>query len=286
MARNGSGTYTVPNTLVSGTTITASDHNENYGDLGDEVTNSVAADGQTSMTGPLKHSSGTAPLPSMTFAADTNTGFFRSSADEIGVALGGVAAFTISDDDIVTSAGLSLFPLIGEIRMWALPTAPTGWFFMRGQAVGLGFPLWRAALIAAGNPYGVSGSDPLLPNMQCRLPAGFDADGLALLTGSTVLGASLGAQTKQLSTANLPAYTPAGTIVDSRTFALSTNYLGTHNGVNNDAPGSGTNASFRSGTITPSGSQPAFTGTAQGGTSTAFSIVQPSIILNFIGRAA
>jgi hypothetical protein len=54
MARNGSGTYSVPNTFVAGETITASGENQNFSDIGAEITNSVAADGQTSMTGPLK----------------------------------------------------------------------------------------------------------------------------------------------------------------------------------------------------------------------------------------
>jgi hypothetical protein len=47
MARNGSGTYTVPNTFTAGTSITASGHNANLVGHAAELTNSVAADGQT-----------------------------------------------------------------------------------------------------------------------------------------------------------------------------------------------------------------------------------------------
>lgn len=89
MARNGSGTYSVPNTFVSGNPITASGPNQNFSDIASEITNSVAADGQTSMTAPLKLSNGTNSAPSATFASDTNTGIYRIGADNIGVTAGG-----------------------------------------------------------------------------------------------------------------------------------------------------------------------------------------------------
>jgi len=89
MARNGSGTYSKVNTFVAGNTITAAGHNDNWDDLVTELTNSVAADGQTSMTGALKLSNGTAGSPAATFASDTNTGLYRIGADNLGFALGG-----------------------------------------------------------------------------------------------------------------------------------------------------------------------------------------------------
>ena len=58
MSRNGSGVYTKVNTFVSGNPVTAAGHNQNWDDLATEMTNSVAADGQTSMTGPFKASTG------------------------------------------------------------------------------------------------------------------------------------------------------------------------------------------------------------------------------------
>lgn len=53
MARNGSGTYSVPNTFVNGTTADADEVNANYTDMGNEITNSIAADGQTTPTANL-----------------------------------------------------------------------------------------------------------------------------------------------------------------------------------------------------------------------------------------
>lgn len=91
-ARNGSGTYTVPNTFSAGTTITASGHNTNWSDLATELTNSVAADGQTPMTGALKGFAGTVSLPGYSFNADTDTGMYRHGANELGFATGGTLA--------------------------------------------------------------------------------------------------------------------------------------------------------------------------------------------------
>ena len=55
MSRNGSGTYTLPagNPVVSGTVIATSWANNTMNDLAAAMTDSVAADGQTPMTGPL-----------------------------------------------------------------------------------------------------------------------------------------------------------------------------------------------------------------------------------------
>lgn len=90
MARNGSGTMSIVNTEVAGQTITASHHNQNYSDIGSEITNSVAVDGQSTMTGPLKTSNGSAAAPSWTFGSDTDSGFYRITANSIGLALDGV----------------------------------------------------------------------------------------------------------------------------------------------------------------------------------------------------
>lgn len=55
MSRNGSGTYSLPagNPVVTGTTISSSWANSTMNDLAAALTDSVAADGQTPMTGNL-----------------------------------------------------------------------------------------------------------------------------------------------------------------------------------------------------------------------------------------
>lgn len=102
MARNGSGNYTKVNTFTAGTPITAASHNQNWDDVAAEITNSVAADGQTTMTGPLKAATGTAGAPSHSFGSDPDTGGYRSGSNEYSVAAGGVQVTKVS------SAGLDI----------------------------------------------------------------------------------------------------------------------------------------------------------------------------------
>ena len=61
MSRNGSGTYTLPagNPVVTGTTITSSWANTSLSDIASALTGSVAADGQTPMTGALNMTNNT-----------------------------------------------------------------------------------------------------------------------------------------------------------------------------------------------------------------------------------
>lgn len=56
MSRNGSGTYTLPagNPVVTGTTIASTWANNTMTDIASALTDSVAADGQTTMTGNLQ----------------------------------------------------------------------------------------------------------------------------------------------------------------------------------------------------------------------------------------
>lgn len=96
MSRNGSGTYSVPNTFVPGTTITAADHNENWSDLAAEMTNSLALDGQSNMTGQLKSAVGSQALPGMAFSGDTSSGFYRPGGSNVCLSLGGTKAMDAS----------------------------------------------------------------------------------------------------------------------------------------------------------------------------------------------
>lgn len=283
MPRNSSGTYTLPeDPFVANTPISSAAVNSDLDDLGDAITESLSRSGEGAMLTTL----GLA-VSGFSYSADPDTGMSRSAANTQVVTVGG-EDWTFTEDDLTAPDGTSLLPLIGEIKMWALPTAPTGWQLLIGQACTTSYPLWRAALIAAGNPYGTSGGDPLFPDMRCVVPAGKDTS-RGLLTGSTVLGALLGEQSRTLLTANLPPYTPSGDIPAEALSSGVTSQFGTTVqgfGAANPATvmvvnGGGGNTLSVTGTV-----DPAFTGIAQGGTSTAFSIVQPTIVINFIGRAA
>jgi hypothetical protein len=107
MARNGSGSYSLPagNPVVTGQTISSTVHNNTMSDLSAEMTNSVAKDGQTTMTGALKMGSQKITgLASGTVRTDGIT--FGQAQDNAGryVAAGGSAnAITLTLSPAITA---------------------------------------------------------------------------------------------------------------------------------------------------------------------------------------
>lgn len=218
MSRNGSGVYSVPNTFVAGGTITASGHNQNWSDLATELTNSVAADGQTSMTGALKASLGSLASPSYTFAADLNTGRYRKSADTMADVCGGTEVVEISSTGVsitgdvnatsVKQAGFALLP-VGSFFPYAGSTAPSGYLFCRGQAISR--TTYAALFAAIGTAYGSGdGSTTFnVPDLTGRVPAGLEASATRLTStyfsgDSTALGATGGSESHTLTAAQIP----------------------------------------------------------------------------------
>jgi len=91
MSRNGSGTYSLPagNPVVTGTTIASTWANNTMNDLASALTDSVAADGQTSMTGNLNlNSNKIVNLATPTLSTDAVT---KAYADAL---VGGAGSFT------------------------------------------------------------------------------------------------------------------------------------------------------------------------------------------------
>lgn len=92
---------------------------------------------------------------------------------------------------------------------------------------------------------------------------------------SRTMGLGVGAETAALVTANLPAYTPTGTV------AVTAHISGSAQGF--AVSGGGTSLLEPGvGTATVTIDSATFTGVAQGGTATAFSIVQPENFMNAI----
>ena len=149
---------------------------------------------------------------------------------------------------------------------WMFSTAPSGWLLIAGQAVTDKHPMLRRALLNDGSPHGVSGSDPLLPDMR-----GAALIGAGTGTGLTprALGAQVGTETHVLTVAQLAAHAHPGSTVDVR----------------------GANESGVLGGSTPIASTGGATTTkavavgSQGG-GQAHPNMQPSIALNWIVRAA
>jgi hypothetical protein len=115
LPRNGAGSYQLPEAaFLPNTPISSSAVNSDLSDIGTALTGSIAADGQTTITGALKGSSGTASAPSYSFSTDLNTGMYRVAADTLGFAAGGSKIVE------VTAAGISItgtFALSGGLTI-------------------------------------------------------------------------------------------------------------------------------------------------------------------------
>lgn len=231
----------------------------------------------------------TQTLPTATARANKFLGFNASGAP---VALDGLTAGTTVSAAMIpvvtaptTAAALTALGLPGALldqlipagTVWdySLTSAPTGFVFPSGQACTSSYPVYRAALVAASSPFGSNGTDPLMPDYRSVVSAGkSNMNGVdnSLLTGANILGAILGVQSRTLLTVNFPPYTPSGSVNAGGSYTV-----GTTSGTFSITPGVGT-------TIPAGGTNPSYTfvGTPQGGTSTPFSIVQPTIAMNKI----
>lgn len=99
-----SGTMSIVNSFSPSTTISSSQVNANFTDIASEITNSLALDGQSTMTAPLKSADGTEALPGITWGGDPNTGFYRSGADTFKAVTGGTTRATFSSAGIDATA--------------------------------------------------------------------------------------------------------------------------------------------------------------------------------------
>lgn len=277
----------VPNTAISSAAV-----NDDFSDIATTLTDSLSRTGLGGMTSALSLS-----LSGFFYQSDPDTGMSRSAANTQVVTVGGVN-WTFTTSDLTSPDGSSLAPLIGEVRIWALPNPPTGWILLYGQACTTTYPLWRAALIAAGNPYGSSGGDPLFPDLRCYVPMGsaFMGGSLSTVVTSTYfganpaqLGAPGGSQNHALVTGELPSITPSGgvSVSDSRTWATAATVVTTGPGTPVGTPSAGATLNVASIAVNASGSSPtgSFSGTPFGNNQP-HTNMQPSIVLNFIGRAA
>jgi microcystin-dependent protein len=178
-------------------------------------------------------------------------------------------------------------PLAAGMDYWG-PTTPNSAFaFPVGQAISR--TTYAALFAIMGTTYGNGdGSTTFnLPDKTGRVSAMKESSATRLTSTyfggtSTTMGAVGGAESKTLVTANLPAYTPVGSISNGAIFI-------SHNAAANGG-GSGTGGGGfplnvpGAASISASQATSSFAGAAQGGTSTPFSIVQPTIISNYIMR--
>lgn len=178
---------------------------------------------------------------------------------------------------------------IGGFLDYAGTTAPNSSFVLPyGQAISRSTYSTLFSLVSTTFGTGDGSTTFNVPDLRGRVVAGKDDMGGSSanrltnaddgLNGDT-LGATGGGETQTLVTGNLPAYTPSGTVTTTASvsgYPVISNttgplgYGGTSNGGN-------LGASLQTYSST-------FTGSAQGGTSTAFGVIQPTIILSKIMR--
>ena len=116
MPRNGSGSYslyTPGNPVVSGTTISSTWANNTLDDIATALTDSVAADGQTPMTGDLDMN-GNAIL----FDLDGDTKIYSSAEDVLDVVINGATDFTFGVNVFNILTGSELDGNAGSTLDW------------------------------------------------------------------------------------------------------------------------------------------------------------------------
>lgn len=289
MPRNGSGVYTLPEAPFSpNTVISSADVNSDFSDIATAMTASLARNGEGGMSAALSLST-----DGVFYSADPDTGVLRTAANTQAVRVGG-EDWTFTTTDLTNPDGVSLLPLLGAITMYMFNTAPTGYVLLYGQQCTSATPLLRAALIAAGSPYGTGGGNPLFPDLRCVVPLGKGNMGgtdRALVTGSTVLAALLGAQSVTLDVTQIPGHTHDGT---SNGESVPHTHLANQPSIKTaNATGlSPVGGNLWGGSDTPTASgNPSvdhvhgFTSNSTGG-GLSHANVQPSIVINFITRAA
>lgn len=182
---------------------------------------------------------------------------------------------------VIANGGLP--PPIGSVIAYTGTSAPSAqWVLCNGQAISRTTFAALFALIGITFGSGDGTTTFNVPDLRGRVIAGVDGGANRLTTAtmtSQALNGTGGSELRTLGTGNLPPYTPAGTpsITVQGAYAITAFTTGSPNassaadGINNGA-GNTLNGTF--------------TGTAQGGTSTAFGIVQPTMELNYLLRAA
>ncbi|MBR1206623.1 MULTISPECIES: phage tail protein [unclassified Bradyrhizobium] len=176
-------------------------------------------------------------------------------------------------------------PLGASLDYWALVAPNSSFAFPNGQAISR--TTYSALFNLIGTLYGAGNGTTTfnLPNKTGRAsvmrdPGGTQISG-AVFT-SLDLGGVGGNQLNTLNTANLPPYTPSGSVSGTISGSAFANFFSTGTGsqANVYSPSTGSASPLPvSGTFFGS-----LSGNAQGGTSTPFSNVQPSIVCNCIMR--
>jgi microcystin-dependent protein len=169
---------------------------------------------------------------------------------------------------------------------WGTTTPNSAFAFPIGQAISRTTYAKLFALV--GTTYGVGDGTTTfnLPDKRGRVsmavdPTGSIVNSATMTPDGSTLGAKGGAQGSALVTANLPSLIPTGAITNGA-ITISHN---ANADVGGNAQGGGPNCvAPTAATITASQAASTFAGNQMGGTSTAFTNMQPTIACNYIIR--
>lgn len=130
--------------FVPQTVISSADVNTDFSDIATALTDSLAADGQTPMTGPILGESGSAGSPSYTYNAEVTSGWYHAGLNDIRLSIGGTDVFQITGSGASIPDSVEFFgvpfnttspvPIGSEFAFSGL-IAPTGWVLEFGQTV-------------------------------------------------------------------------------------------------------------------------------------------------------
>jgi microcystin-dependent protein len=281
MARDSNGNYSLPSgyKATPGETILASQHNPPLEDLASAMTGSLPRDGSAPMGGPLKTTVGAASSPAIYPNGNPGVGIHFANGKVNFV--GGVAGLRF----------------IGELIPYTFLTPEPMTVLPYGQTLlRASYPdLWAKAQIdiAAGNQFYNNGDGSTtfgIGDMRGRVVAGHDSMGGTpagrlnsaggISPGGGVIGATGGSQTVTLITANLPPYTPSGSITNG---AISISHTAAEFNANSSTGGGGFGvASPAQATIAATQAASTFTGSPQGGASAPVVTTQPTLVCNYL----
>jgi len=196
MSRNGSGTYTLPagNPVVSGTVIATTWANNTMNDLASAMTDSVAADGQTPMTGPLNmNSNKVTNLATGTISGD-GINFTQFNTPTFGGAVVCSTTLTVVGDTTMSGTGQlkipngttgqrSATPVSGMIRFNSTLNSYEGYTSYTGATISTITFVTTTATLTTATAHGLNTGNTVF--ITGTTPAAYSGTFVITVTGTT-----------------------------------------------------------------------------------------------------
>ena len=196
MSRNGSGTYSLPagNPVVSGTVIASSWANNTMNDLASAMTDSVAADGQTPMTGPLNmNSNKVTNLATGTISGD-GINFSQFNTPTFGGAVTCSTTLTVVGDTTMSGTGQlkipngttgqrSATPVSGMIRFNSTLNSYEGYTSYTGATISTITFVTTTATLTTATAHGLNTGNTVF--ITGTTPAAYSGTFVITVTGTT-----------------------------------------------------------------------------------------------------